>query len=306
MVLFLALAGWRLAAGAAPAPALSAPARDLLVRKLYSAMERPADFEEAAATAAQAGIPEQTIAEARLAFCVRTRALDAGLPGAIEALETMRSSLRWQKNDSRLFESPDELEGTLFFARALLAEAGGDERGYERCMKEAFWWNPSAGTLFGNALREHRERAALAAVTVPPDMVLRDSGGSGVAIKDLLAGHKALLLEFWASWCAPCMSRMDDLEARAQALAPEGVAVAGVDVEEDPSLAGQVRLSHKITCSWLVEAAGKPLCQALKVQEIPHVVLLSPGGAVLFSGHPDDAGLRKALAALGVHLKQTK
>jgi peroxiredoxin len=304
IALILLFAGWQPAATAADAPiALSPAARELLVQKLYSPLARPADFEEAAAIAAQAGLPDQTIAEARLAFCIRTRTVNAGLIRTIDDLEALRAGLRWQKNDSRLFLDPDELEGTLFFARALVAEHSGDQAEYGRCLREAFWWNPSAGALFGDALRGHRRRAALAGLSVPPDETLRDSGGRPVMLKELSLGHKAVLLEFWASWCEPCMTRMGDLKARAASLEKENVVVAGVNVEQDASVAEAVRRAQKIAFPWLVDAAGEPLCQLLHVPEIPYAVLLGPDGIVRFSGHPGDAGLRQALQALGVEWK---
>ncbi len=283
---------------------LSPAARDALVQKLYVPLERPADFEEAAGLAARSNLPAQTIAEARLAFDLRTRTLDEGLTRTMNDLEAMREALRWQKDDSRLFETPDELEGTLFFARALLAEQRGDEREFARCLKEAFWYNPSAGDLFGEAVREHREHAASGAgLSVPPDLMLRDSAGRSMAAKDFLRGHKAVLLEFWASWCDPSIKRMDALKSRAQILGGGSVQVAGVNVEEDPSLAEQIRRTGKVTFPWLVDGVGKPLCRALHVETIPHAVLLGPDGRVLFSGHPDAARLHDAVEALGVAWK---
>ena len=283
---------------------LSPAARDALVQKLYAPLERPADFEDAAGLAIQEGLPAQTVAEARLAFCLRTRTLDERLTRTVGDLETLRGAIRWQKDDSRLFDDPDELEGTLFFARALLAEKGGDEGEFARCLKEAFWYNPSAGDLFGRTVREHRRTAALAAnLSLPPDQVLRDSAGRTVAAKDFLRDHRAVLLEFWASWCDPSVKRMDELENRARILSESNVVVAGVNVEDDPSLAEQFRRTGKVTFPWLVDGAGKGLCHALRVQTIPHAVLLGPDGRVLFSGHPDDAGLRDAVQALGVAWK---
>ena len=280
---------------------LSPAARDLLVQRLYAPLERPAEFEEAAGQAARAGLPAQTVAEARLAFCLRTHTLDERLTRTVDDLESLRGALRWQKDDSRLFDDPDELEGTLFYARALLAEKAGDEREFARCVKEAFWYNPSAGSLFGQAVREHRQNAALAGkVSLPLDLTLRDSAGQTATAKDFLRGHQAVLLEFWASWCDPNMKRLDELKRRAQILETGKVLVAGVDVEEDRSLAEQVRRTNKIAFPWLVDGAGKGLCGALRVQTIPHAVLLGPDGRVLFSGHPDAAGLRDAVNTLGV------
>jgi hypothetical protein len=58
--------------------------------------------------------------------------------------------------------------------------------------------------------------------------------------------------------------------------------------------------------SWLVEPADRPLSRLLEVDTIPHVVLISPDGKVLYAGHPSDAGLTAALAKLDGRLADSR
>jgi cytochrome c biogenesis protein CcmG/thiol:disulfide interchange protein DsbE len=44
-------------------------------------------------------------------------------------------------------------------------------------------------------------------------------------------GGKLLVLNFWASWCAPCVQEVPSLEAFQHKLGPEGVVVLGVSID---------------------------------------------------------------------------
>jgi cytochrome c biogenesis protein CcmG, thiol:disulfide interchange protein DsbE len=45
---------------------------------------------------------------------------------------------------------------------------------------------------------------------------------------------KALLLNFWASWCEPCIAETPSLNALARELRAQGLIVLGVSADEDP------------------------------------------------------------------------
>ncbi len=44
---------------------------------------------------------------------------------------------------------------------------------------------------------------------------------------------KVLVLNFWAAWCKPCVDEMPSLNRFAQTMAPEGVTVLGISVDQD-------------------------------------------------------------------------
>ena len=44
-------------------------------------------------------------------------------------------------------------------------------------------------------------------------------------------GGKVLVLNFWASWCAPCVSEAPSLEAFERQMGPQGVVVVGVSID---------------------------------------------------------------------------
>jgi thiol-disulfide isomerase/thioredoxin len=63
------------------------------------------------------------------------------------------------------------------------------------------------------------------------DFALRDLDGRSIALQRF-AG-KVLLLDFWATWCAPCRIEIPGLVTIAQRDRPRGVEVVGIVVQDD-------------------------------------------------------------------------
>ncbi|MCC7284271.1 MAG: TlpA family protein disulfide reductase [Acetobacteraceae bacterium] len=86
-------------------------------------------------------------------------------------------------------------------------------------------WVLAAGSCPGKLLAEGvLERLQLHARPRPsPDFTLHDAAGSEVA-SDAFSGQ-GLVLNFWATWCPPCVEEMPALARLAAALAGEGVRV---------------------------------------------------------------------------------
>jgi peroxiredoxin len=70
----------------------------------------------------------------------------------------------------------------------------------------------------------------LEAGVAAPDFDLQTLDGEALALADL-AG-KPLLINFWATWCAPCRLEMPELEAISRDYADTGLVVVGVNQEE--------------------------------------------------------------------------
>ena len=148
--------------------------------------------------------------------------------------------------------------------------------------------------------RERKEEKKLMAnLKVPMDLEIQTSTGEKTTLGDLAKDKKGVLLDFWASWCGPCMNLMPELQKKAKKLGSKGILVAGMNTE-NAGKAESVREKRKIGFTWLVEPEGRPLSQMLKINSIPRMILVAPDGKVLFNGHPMDDELVSTLADLGV------
>ena len=74
------------------------------------------------------------------------------------------------------------------------------------------------------------QRIVVAGDRAPKFTITADNGRS-VSIPDF--GGKVLVLNFWASWCQPCVEEEPSLNAFAQQFADKGVVVLGVSVDKD-------------------------------------------------------------------------
>lgn len=117
---------------------------------------------------------------------------------------------------------------------------------------------------------------------IVPNMTLPDRNGSPVALPGAWAGRPTLV-NLWATWCAPCLKEMPELQAFAGEQGGSGVQVFGIALDE----AGAVRdflLQHKINYPNLVDPPG-PADAGVRLGNpagvLPYTVLVAADGRVL-------------------------
>jgi cytochrome c biogenesis protein CcmG/thiol:disulfide interchange protein DsbE len=69
--------------------------------------------------------------------------------------------------------------------------------------------------------------------TAPGFSITTDAGRSITASN---FGGRLLVLNFWATWCQPCVQEVPSLDQFARQMAGSGVVVLGVSVDKDPKL----------------------------------------------------------------------
>ena len=121
-------------------------------------------------------------------------------------------------------------------------------------------------------------------------------GGGRVSL-EALRGQR-VLLDFWATWCPPCVLEIDELNALQQELAATGVRILAISIDgiEPDELAHWVA-EHGI--SYPVALGTTELANAYGADAFPFHVLVGRDGAVLErleSGFHDRQELRALVA----------
>jgi thiol-disulfide isomerase/thioredoxin/outer membrane lipoprotein-sorting protein len=119
--------------------------------------------------------------------------------------------------------------------------------------------------------------------TPVPMVELRSEDGTTVALKSF-AG-KTVLLDFWATWCLPCVESLPFLEKLHQEAAPKGLVMISIDEDEDPKKAADLWVKHEEP--WPNFHASTEIIKQFPDHGIPYFVLIDGSGAVVYS----DAGL---------------
>lgn len=94
-------------------------------------------------------------------------------------------------------------------------------------------------------------------------------------------GGHALLLDFWATWCAPCIKAMPKLEQLQGEYADRGLTVLGISIDEDPKAVEKFLQKKRLGYAVAIDSADSPAWHAFAVAAIPAMVLIDREGQIV-------------------------
>ncbi|KAJ9511515.1 hypothetical protein QJQ45_029822 [Haematococcus lacustris] len=114
-------------------------------------------------------------------------------------------------------------------------------------------------------------------------------------------GHgRVLVLEFWATWCGPCVQTVPHLTEIQHAYRERGVTVLGISTENNVQKVRQFVDSKGSTMDYTVAVdlggeATEGLLRAAGARGIPHAFIVDASNTIRYSGHPMDPSFQTAL-----------
>jgi len=96
--------------------------------------------------------------------------------------------------------------------------------------------------------------------------------------------NRPILLEFWATWCPPCLANIPHLNEIHEKFSPKGLLIIGV-TNEDISRVKKFSRDHKITYTIAIDKDNQ-MAKHFKVNRIPFAILADKSGKILWTGHP--------------------
>lgn len=192
-------------------------------------------------------------------------------------------------SDIRAFDSAKELPQALRHAAALLDQThwldAGDPTLAESLDEAAPFVLPEPKgyrTLAYEPPRAARTARAPQAPQAPPlnipapDFTLKDPMGNEHTLSDYRG--KVVILDFWATWCQPCLMVMPDLNAVHQQYKDQGVVVIGINAWENGDPAGLMKARG---WDYLLLLQGDRVAADYQVTGIPTMVVIDPSGMIV-------------------------
>ena len=103
---------------------------------------------------------------------------------------------------------------------------------------------------------------------------------------------KVVLVDFWATWCAPCRRSMPELQTLHDRYRARGFMVLGVSIDEAKSVGKVKRFlsSRRITYPVAIDSEPAPAWDRFRVKAVPAAFLVDQQGRVVaqWTGQPVD------------------
>lgn len=130
-------------------------------------------------------------------------------------------------------------------------------------------------------LAEHRSAALAQAVK---GVTAVNLAGEEVRLADVLAENRYTLLEFWASWCAPCFAEIPYLQAAYERFGGEGFEIYAFNLDDEPEDWREAS-GDRYDIPWLNVTDGlafeSPAANMFRVDAIPASFLLGGDGVAV-------------------------
>jgi peroxiredoxin len=113
---------------------------------------------------------------------------------------------------------------------------------------------------------------------VAPNFTAYDVNGNVVSLSDYHG--QPVWLNFWGSWCPPCRAEMPDIVAANNELAPKGVVLLAVSLDEPPEAAARFAARNHATFRVLSDQDRAATAQGYPILNFPTHIFIDSNGVV--------------------------
>jgi thiol-disulfide isomerase/thioredoxin len=152
----------------------------------------------------------------------------------------------------------------------------------------AIWSSAGAGEPTVAALLRPLDLVGYRPAVTPPPVSGRTVDGRWFSLADVRG--KVAIVNFWATWCPDCRPEMAMLEALHRRFATRGLAIVGINVQEDAQAVERYATALSLTFPLVVDGRGQARSSYGVIGVPTTFVVGRDGRAVAFGVGPRDWG----------------
>lgn len=117
------------------------------------------------------------------------------------------------------------------------------------------------------------------------DITLTDPRGNAISISDYVGKNKVILIDFWASWCGPCIKEMPNVVEAYKQYKDKGFEIIGISMDEDRGR--WMSAIDRLGMTWPhmsdLKGWNSEAAKLYGIESIPYTLLLDQDGKIIDS-----------------------
>lgn len=136
----------------------------------------------------------------------------------------------------------------------------------------------------GQEVRKLLEGRTIKRYALAPDFTSKTYDGKPVKLSDMKG--RFVVLDFWASWCGPCIELMPEIKKVRDKFPVEKVEI--ISVSQDKDTAAFLKNIEKHGMTWLNILADRSVSKSYGRRSLPDVYIIDRDGKIIYRGQTDD------------------
>lgn len=115
------------------------------------------------------------------------------------------------------------------------------------------------------------------------DIKLSDPDGKAISLSDYVGKGKYVLVDFWATWCGPCMQELPNVVETYKQYKDKGLEIVGVSLDSKGDSWRQVIKEKNMVWPQMSDLKGwsSDAAKAYNIRYIPATILIDPSGKIV-------------------------